>query len=203
MIDLETFEYEILDNLYSEEEKNKNEKMFTNEYFSWYFNGFEGSVSSEYSKQFLDKLPNIREYYQMSHHFYIIKDNTTHANSDHIWFIDDMINRVCKFYKDYNWKIVRAKANLQSQVTNSKKEYHNTPHRDLDNDRKHLVIIYYVNDNDGNTFFFDKNLNITKTIESKKGRLLVFNGDIYHTGQHPINSKCRIIINTDLVRDYE
>jgi len=56
-------------------------------------------------------------------------------------------------------------------------------HTDLD--YPHLVCLYYVNDSDGDTIFFDDNDNEIKRISPKEGRIALFNGNIKHCGSKP------------------
>lgn len=78
----------------------------------------------------------------------------------------------------------------------------------------HYSIIYYVNDTDGDTIFYDntlggdyskwteilginKDLSIfseIKRVPPKKGRIVIFDGKIFHRSSYPI-SKDRYIIN--------
>jgi len=78
---------------------------------------------------------------------------------------------------------------------------------------EHLIVLYYVNDTDGDTFIFDKTtdykninlasvenqseLNIIKRVSPKKGRALVFNGNRYHSSSGPTKD-IRCIINFDV-----
>jgi hypothetical protein len=57
----------------------------------------------------------------------------------------------------------------------------------------HWVCIYYVNDAVGDTVFFDNNLQEIKRVSPKKGRMVLFNGNIKHTGSS--SSSLRSIIN--------
>jgi len=84
-----------------------------------------------------------------------------------------------------------------------RKEYDN-PHIDVRYD--HLVVLYYVNDTDGDTFIFDKTfedyselpenaiINIIKKVSPKMGRVVVFNGNQYHSSSTPTKD-VRCIIN--------
>ena len=92
--------------------------------------------------------------------------------------------------------IYRAKANLQLRDTTFSDEKHNAVHKD--NDGPHWVVIYYVNDCDGDTLMFDNNFEIVKRISPKKGRILFFNGDILHASQGPRKSLNRCILNINL-----
>jgi hypothetical protein len=66
------------------------------------------------------------------------------------------------------------------------------PHTDQDS--PHLVFLYYVNDSDGDTIFYDSNQDILKRVSPKKGRIILFNGLIPHSGSSPSKST-RILIN--------
>jgi hypothetical protein len=76
----------------------------------------------------------------------------------------------------------------------------------------HLVCLYYVNDTDGDTYLFDKTFNdvqpgtdfsnvqfnVKQRISPKKGRMVFFNGNQYHSSSCPtLDMRC--IINFDLV----
>ena len=67
------------------------------------------------------------------------------------------------------------------------------PHHDLN--FFHYAAIYYVNDTDGDTLFYDNDKKtIIKRISPKKGRMCFFRGDIYH-GASSTTQNERIIIN--------
>jgi hypothetical protein len=97
-------------------------------------------------------------------------------------------------------KILRLKFNILPRGIDSTK-YH-TPH--VDQDRPHKVFLYYVNDSDGDTFFFNERFGQSVnefTVESqvtpKMGRAVFFDGDIYHASSSPTQSKMRCILNID------
>jgi hypothetical protein len=69
------------------------------------------------------------------------------------------------------------------------------PHTDLPFD--HMVVLYYVNDADGETVFFDDNNNIIQSVEPKKGRAVLFDGKILHGGGIPTKGP-RCIVNYDI-----
>jgi hypothetical protein len=70
------------------------------------------------------------------------------------------------------------------------------PHVDLP--FSHTVVLYYVNDADGDTVLFDDNENIIKTVSPKKGRILLFDGNIKHSGGIPKRGP-RCAINFDII----
>jgi len=72
---------------------------------------------------------------------------------------------------------------------------HFHPHQDLPG--AHTVVIYYVNDADGDTVFFDNNRQIVKRVTPKKGRVVMFDGKILHAGS-PSTTGPRCLVNFDL-----
>ena len=82
-----------------------------------------------------------------------------------------------------------------------------TPH--LDRTEPHLVVLYYVNDSDGDTIIYDykskdendipyfENVKEIKRIKPKQGRVVVFDGLHWHTAEQPRND-IRCIININL-----
>jgi hypothetical protein len=82
----------------------------------------------------------------------------------------------------------------------------------------HLVMLYYVNDSDGDTILYDKvfedihivtyrpnecgNLNIKNRVSPKKGRILFFDGRFYHSSSTPSKST-RCIVTIDLFGEFK
>ena len=75
----------------------------------------------------------------------------------------------------------------------------------------HLVCLYYVNDSDGDTVFFNKldepagsprplfdNVEIANRVEPKQGRIVLFNGSVYHANTLPQKSM-RSVINCNVI----
>ena len=73
---------------------------------------------------------------------------------------------------------------------------HNHPHTDLD--VPHTVMLYYINDADGDTVLFNEDGSIMQTVTPKKGRMVIFDGSIMHaSGKN--TKKTRVILNSDVV----
>ena len=121
-------------------------------------------------------------------------------NSDFYYFVLDILKNVCvKLNYDNKIEILRAKVNLQTQHKNINKNIINTPHNDFENPIiPHIVIIYYVNDNDGKTYLFKKNGDLLASVIPKKGNFLIFDGNILHAGSNPLKSKKKLLINIDI-----
>ena len=72
------------------------------------------------------------------------------------------------------------------------KPLHNNPH--IDSQDPHVVVLYYVNDVDGDTFFFDEDMNITNRVSPKMGKAVMFDGFIRHSSSIPTTGT-RITVN--------
>lgn len=75
---------------------------------------------------------------------------------------------------------------------------HNNIHVDMF--EPHTVCLYYVNDCDGDTFFFDNSRQIVDRVTPKKGRMVMFNGLTFHASSMPVNSNYRISLNINYVK---
>jgi hypothetical protein len=80
-------------------------------------------------------------------------------------------------------------------------------HPHVDREVSHLNVLYYVNDADGDTVFYDKtfrdisptqvrteDLTIYKQVTPRKGRAVVFDGSRYHASTRPTTGS-RIVVN--------
>jgi hypothetical protein len=105
-------------------------------------------------------------------------------------------------------EFVYVKSCLQVPLIMDSPDRSNNPHVDLP--YPHLVCLYYANDSDGETIIYDKiakdndtvynksELTIKKSVEPKKGRVVMFNGQLLHNSTTPALSP-RCIVNFDLV----
>jgi len=64
----------------------------------------------------------------------------------------------------------------------------------IDQQYKHHVMLYYVKDSDGPTLFFDDD-KVIKQINPKKGRCVIFPGEVYHASSCPREHSNRVVIN--------
>jgi len=105
-------------------------------------------------------------------------------------------------------RLITSRIQLYLPVITDK--LHGSPHVDGVRDFPFKAAVYYVNDSEGDTFFFKettkqispdkipKDLEIVQTISPKKGRLIVFNGDIYHASGKP-KKDVKCIINYNFI----
>lgn len=181
----------IYDNLLSLQEEESIFNKLNSEFFPWYKG--PGDVTSEdYTKV---NNTSVFEYLQFSHCFV----NEGIQTSDDIEIIIPILDKVQRRLKQ-ELHIYRAKANLQTKVQKKGKLY-NIPHIDHES-LSHDVILYYANNSDGCTYIFNNDKQpwvVEKQIESKQGRVVIFDGSKYHAGSHPEKDK-RIVINFNVVK---
>lgn len=95
----------------------------------------------------------------------------------------------------------RIKANLLIKDTTSKGFYH-PPHVDNANTKDCYILLYYINDSDGPTIIFDKdvtqghtNLSELVRVEPKKGRGVLLKSSQFHASSNPVENDTRLVIN--------
>lgn len=117
-----------------------------------------------------------------------------------LYYVSDRINL------NFN-AVISAKSCLQLPLIMTSEDRSNNPHVDVELD--HTVILYYVNDSDGETIIYDKiyeknvdfkkdQLSIRQRITPKKGRFLIFNGKYLHNSTTPKYGP-RCVLNFDVV----
>lgn len=95
--------------------------------------------------------------------------------------------------------VIRAKVNLKFKQESKLDNFINPPHVD-NNIENSLIGIYYINDSDGDTVIYeDRDLKISKTIEPKKGRMILMDGSNIHSASHPLKTETRMVINYNFV----
>ena len=78
-----------------------------------------------------------------------------------------------------------------------------SPHIDICSEVDFIVALYYVVDSDGDTVIYNeteesKTYTIKKSVTPKQGRMVIFDGSLYHAAEQPINSNTRCIVNYNL-----
>ena len=120
--------------------------------------------------------------------------------SDFHYLFLDLIKASCSKLKIKEVDALQGRSFLQLP-TNIKREDVDSPHIDMQ--FKHFVMLYYVCDSDGDTIIYnekmisEKGFTVQKKVTPKQGRVVLFNGSLYHTAQQP-NHGIRCVVNYDL-----
>lgn len=189
----------VFDNIVSKELADKIENELLSPYFPWYMTKHKddkGNYLTSANSQFLKYKKNkkIIENGQLVHTF--LKEENSKIIKSHFCDLSlQILNLFLQKINIKNIKVLRIKSNMKPYSYKFKKNSYGIPHTDFE--KQHYVMIYYVNDSDGNTFLFnnEKELKVVKTIKPKKGRILFFDGKKLHSAGNPINKNFRVIIN--------
>ena len=178
----------VIDNIIEKDLQEKIKHTLLSDSFNWFFISDVTHVSDNKQQR-----PGFQ-------HRFVVKEK---INSDYHNLVLPIIENSCKHIQyDYK-KIIQGRSFLQLPL-NLFDDKIDTPHIDLFD--KHLVILYYVTDADGDTViyknkyskkdpipFFD-DLKESKRVTPKQGRVVLFDGSHWHTSIQP-KEKIRCIIN--------
>ena len=138
----------------------------------------------------------------LSHVYVEYKDDGTSdiCSNWHDLFIP-LLEQACDALEVPTARIVQGRSFLQFPL-NLKSKDDDTPHIDLDEGERHIVVLYYVKDSDGDTIIYNERTEsdtytVKQKVTPKQGRVVIFDGGQYHTAQQAINS-VRCIVNYNL-----
>lgn len=133
-----------------------------------------------------DENSNIINNYGFSH---LIFDSNRNFKSNYF----DFFYPICYFINDIN-KVIRIRVGMQTKVSETTNHI-NQMHHDFNNLKNDKIALYYVNDSDGDTVFFNNKKEEFFRQKPKENLAILFNGDILHSSSHPKNNPYRIAIN--------
>ena len=139
---------------------------------------------------------NVMDSHQMTHlHFNMGIESQSFIGKD----VDVIRSILLLAQQKLKFEVVnirRIKSNLLSQWTGFTKDNYSAPHIDYYDEHydENYSIIYYVNDSDGDTRFFNKKYDVIKKVTPKKGKAVLFHSNTLHAGSNPIESRHRIVI---------
>ena len=112
-----------------------------------------------------------------------------------------MLKHVCVRMNIKKINVLQGRSFLQFPL-NLKDKTVDTPHVDLQ--QEHLVALYYVCDSDGDTIIYNerhqpanKEYTIKQKVTPKQGRMVLFDGSLYHTAEQPEHN-VRCVVNYNL-----
>ena len=159
--------------------------------FGWYY------FSETADKHLSHTDNNVMDSYQFTHTIYFFD---TGVNSDYYMLIKKILNHVEKVEDIKVKKLFRIKANFTVPNINFKLNNYTRIHKDYgvyndENNKNVYSFLYYVNDSDGDTRFFDDKLKLINSYKPKKGTGVLFKSSTLHSGSCPVNHDKRLVVN--------
>ena len=129
------------------------------------------------------------------------EDNTSEIISEFHELFLPLLNKACQVLQVPRANIVQGSSFLQFPL-NLNSSDDDTPHIDLDEGDKHIVVLYYVITSDGDTIIYNQRTEsdvytVKQKVTPKQGRVVIFDGGLYHTAQQALR-QIRCIVNYNL-----
>ena len=163
----------VIDDVLTEEEYKKLYDLVMDQNYGWYWN--EQSTADE------EIIENSHNFFQFVH--VVILDDEIRCGQSFGAFYPLFEKLGCK-------QVYRCKLNLNVYDPTMGDNEHGVPHVDMLEEMN--TAVYYVNETDGDTYFFDDE--ITR-VSPKANRAVTFNSMIKHAGAPPKLHKRRVVIN--------
>ena len=164
------------------------QERIESEQMPWYF--LENSAYSE-DEELIKQTPLN---FSFNHVACNVETNTASGLYDLTNSIGLMLKDLFELEKTYD--IFRLRWGMTTTIN---KIHKHDPHTDIPG-TLHKVILFYLNDSDGDTYFYDKKHKIIDTVTPKENRAVLFDGSILHSSSKPINFARRIMLNINLVK---
>ena len=167
--------------------------QYRKEYFPWYYTE---DVTGAYDSDSQHRTA-------LGHDYVVLDDEynqTGERLSEFHYLFLPMLKDVCRRMNIKNINVLQGRSFLQFPL-NLKDRSVDTAHVDLFN-REHLVALYYVCDSDGDTIIYNERekletYTIKQKVTPKQGRIVLFDGSLYHTAEQPLNN-VRCVVNYNL-----
>ena len=135
---------------------------------------------------------------------YYYFDDCAYGNHDHPlrtvmnpYFSSTLLSvdgNISPYFREFPWNSIGQEIGMpnnpmiRSHMTLQypRPEAFGVPHNShVDDDRPHIVGLYYPNDADGDTFFFDGDQNVIHRESPERGKMVTFDGKQYHSSSSP------------------
>jgi len=179
----------IIDNALNDSLLTSIKERINSQGFPWYF--IENSAYPD-DKELIKQTQFNYSFY----HMVLDKENPNEIQASAVF---DMTNSISFILKDLlelekTYNVFRLRWGM---TTTLNKMHKHTPHIDMQ--IPHKVILFYLNDCDGDTYFYDKEHKIIDSVTPKENRAILFDGLIPHSSSKPIEFARRIVLNINLV----
>ena len=188
----------IIDVQYQENIKNilMGDQIYNGHEFSWYFTDdvtLDSPIQTRQKRPAL--VPNSYKKFITNRGNHIGQP----VSQFHQLFVE-LITQSCYKLNLNQVNVIQGRSFLQFPL-NLKSYDVDTPHIDLST-IDHFVMLYYVCDSDGDTIIYNEKdmcdqYTIKEKVTPKQGRVVLFDGGLYHTAEQPLNNN-RCIVNYDL-----
>lgn len=179
----------IYDNLLPDYFADSVEKLHMSNVLNWYFQ--PSTVGDKYGKDGKQEVFDYNKVINSPQFVHLFFENVS-GPSQYVNQVENVMKHVDINLEDL--KIYRIKSNLNVNQTGYNQDNIQPPHTDSSH-KSCSSLIYYVNDADGDTVFFDDDMNIVDRVSPKKNRAVMFPSNMIHAGSNPIKSNMRIVIN--------
>jgi hypothetical protein len=191
----------VVDDILTKKQQEDLKRILLGKHFPWHF---IPDVTGEGSK---DGRP--------AFHNKLIDDGKVNVGGDALSLLHQLINNsLSKLYEELNvkanYELFRIRTILQMPLANISGSRRDAHH--IDYIKKHLSILYYVFDADGDTVIFENmyhpnnikvpepnELKVKKKVTPKQGRVVIFDGYHWHTGTQP-KKGLRCVINSNVLQ---
>ena len=129
---------------------------------------------------------------QFTHLCYLKNDNV--QSSDYFNVISPMLYFIEKEFNLAITELDRIKINIITSKHIANKDLDTALHKD-EEDSSFLSFLYYVNNADGDTCFYNTDGTILQKVTPKENTGVLFNSNILHRATPPLNTDARIVIN--------
>ena len=166
--------------------------LYNNEQFPWYYID-DVTAAYEEGNQGRPGLSHVYVEYN--------EDKTSEIVSDFHEVFLPLLSKACQVLQVPTANIVQGRSFLQFPL-NLESTDDDTPHIDLDEGERHIVVLYYVVTSDGDTVIYNERTEsdtytVKQRVTPKQGREVIFDGGLYHTAQQALK-KIRCIVNYNL-----
>ena len=178
----------IIDNALNSSLLSAIQEVITSLKMPWYF--IENSVDPAETK--------LVKAHPLNYSFHHLVLNKASSNTPLSPF-DDMTTLISLILKDlFELEKTSSIYRLRWGMTTTLNKIHrHNPH--IDYSIPHKVILFYLNASDGDTDFYDKDLNIIDSVTPKENRAVLFDGSILHSSSKPIEFSRRIVLNINII----
>ena len=136
---------------------------------------------------------------QLTHHLYI-NDGEVDYESPHLPILSPFLESIKAKVGEYD--LLRAKVNVTMCDPRFDPYTSQVPHIDLKYENgaevPHVVFLYYINDSDGPTYFYNSDFQVIGSVPPSMGTCVMFDGGTLHAGSNPSLTPFRFALNINI-----